>query len=182
MGNERQPLPLKPRTSGDTTGEVREVLTTLEKIGNPKLILRTIANSETAFAPFVRLTGRLLRSEHLPRTVQEVVILHMAARRGTRYEMLEHLVMARSSGVPEAKLDAIVRDSGAVDRALFSEDELLAVELADQVLQESRIDLTLWERGVAVWGEAGGVDLILSVATWGAMVPTVVEALGLHEL
>lgn len=179
---ERPRLPLPPRSSADTTGEVRETLATLESLDNRKLILRTLANSDTAFQPFVRFTGRLLRGEHLPRTVQEIVILHMGVRRGTRYEVLEHLVMARDSGVPEEQLDAIVRDGGAVDAELFDDPELLAVRFADEILDSRRVDPALWERVVELWGDAGGLDLILTVATWGALIPTVIESIGLTEL
>lgn len=176
------PLPLTPRTSADTTGEVSEALKILEGIGNPKLILRTLANSETAFRPFVRLCGQLMRSEHFPRPVQEVVILHLALRSGTNYELQEHLPMARGAGVPEEHIQALLRDNGAVDTGVFGEPELLAVEFADTLLRERRIDLSLWDRVLAHWGEAGGIDLILTVGTWGALVPTVIDALGLHDL
>lgn len=176
------PLPLTPRTSADTTGEVREALTILEDIGSPKLILRTLANSETAFRPFVRLCGQLMRSTHFPRPVQEVVILHLAVCDGTHYELMEHLPMARSAGVPEEQIEALLRDAGAVDTDVFGEPELLAVEFADTLRRERRIDLPLWDRVVAHWGEAGGIDLILTVGTWGALVPTVVDALGLYDL
>lgn len=175
-------LPLVPRTSADTTGEVRESLMVLEEIGDPKLILRTLANSDTAFQPFVRFAGRLLRSEYLPRTVQEIVILHIAVRRGTRYELLEHLVMARAAGVSEFKIEAVQRDLGAVDGSVFDRDELLAVRFADDLLSTRRVNADVWSDVVGLWGDAGGVDLILSVATWGAMIPTIIEAFGLREL
>lgn len=179
---QRTPLPLRPRSSADTTGEVSESLKILEEIGNPKLILRTLANSETAFRPFVRLTGQLLRSTHLPRPVLEVLILHMALRTGTNYELEEHVPMARAAGVPEQQIEALLRDSGAVDGSVFGERELLAVEFADTLLTQRRIELPLWERVVAQWGEAGGIDLILAVGAWGALVPTVIDALGLYHL
>lgn len=184
MTTDRRPasLPLTPRTSADTTGEVRDALTILEDIGDPKLILRTLANSETAFRPFVRLCGQLMRSAHFPRPVQEVVILHLALRDGTHYELMEHLPMARGAGVPEEQIQALLRDEGAIDPDVFGEPELLAVEFADTLRRERRIELPLWERVVAHWGEAGGVDLILTVGTWGALVPTVIDALGLYDL
>lgn len=177
----RERLPLAARTSADTTGTVSEMLSTFEGLGKANLIIRLVANSETAFEPFVHFGGRLLRGAHLPREVQEVVILHVAARRGSRYVVLQHLDAARSSGVPQSKLDAIARDAGADDAGVFDPDDLLAVGLADQVASAGGVEPDLWRKVVARWGEAGGVDLILTVAYWGAMVPTIVDAFGLYD-
>lgn len=178
-GHER--LPLAPRSAADTTGTVSEMLSTFEGLGKANLIMRLLANSDTAFEPFVHFGGRLLRGAHLPRQVQEVVILHVAARRGSRYVVLQHLDVARTSGVSEPKLDAIIRDAGATDAAVFDHDELLAVAVADQVARAKGIDRQLWQRVVEAWGEAGGVDLILTAVHWGAMVPAIVDAFGLYD-
>src|ERR1700683_3070148 len=95
----RDPIvPLAPRTTEDTTGEVQRVLGKLDAGGWNKRILRIVANSETAFRPFVLLSTSLLSSRFLPRQVQEVVILYLANRRQVDYEWLEHVPMAMSAG------------------------------------------------------------------------------------
>lgn len=181
MTNARQRLPLSVRTAADTTGEVQELLTKFEQRGKVPLMVSLLANSDTALEPFTRLGVRLMGGEHLPRPVQEVVILHVAVRRGSHYELVQHLDIARSVGVPESKVEAVVRDSGAVNKTIFDDDDLLAVELADQVLESRHIDHTLWSRVVAMWGEAGGVDLILTVAFWGEMAATIIDSLGIYD-
>jgi alkylhydroperoxidase family enzyme len=176
---ERVGSPLAPRTAADTDGDVQRILTKLDAAGINKHIMRLLANCSTAFRPFTLLTTSLLSSVHYPRLDQEVVILHLAARRSTQYEWEEHVPMALESGVHQAQIDAIERDRGAIDTDQFTADQLLAVELADQLIDNARIRTETWSRAVDTWGTDGTMDLFMSVAVWGAFVPTVIEGLGL---
>lgn len=175
-------IPLRPRTAADTEGEVQRVLDKLDRAQINKKVVRILANSPTGFRPFVLLTTGLLSSPHLPRLDQEIVILHLAVRRGTQYEWAEHAPMAIEAGATAGQVEAIERDRGAVDRELFTDAQLLAVAVADEVVDERSLDPGTWDRAVAVWGEAGALDLLMSVAVWGAFVPTVLEGLGLVGL
>jgi 4-carboxymuconolactone decarboxylase len=175
-------IPLRPRTAADTEGEVQRVLEKLDRAGINKKVVRILANSPTGFRPFVLLTSGLLTSAHFPRLDQEIVILHLAARRGTPYEWAEHVPMGRESGVTEEQVAAIERNQGAVDRELFTDAQLLAVAVADEVIDERSLDPRTWSRAVGVWGEAGALDLLMSVAVWGAFVPTILDGLGVVSL
>ena len=171
--------PLGPRTAADTDGEVARVLQKLHDGGHNKHIIRILANSATGFRPFVLLTTRLLSSQHYPRLDQEVLILHLAARRATQYEWEEHVPMAIESGVTQDQCDAIERDGGAIDTKLFTPDQLFAVGFADQVIEQRQVDTTTWARAIESWGEEGALDLLMSIGVWGALIPTLIEALGL---
>lgn len=171
--------PLAPRTAADTDGDVQRILAKLDAAGINKHIMRLLANCNTAFRPFTLLTTSLLSSAHYPRLDQEVVILHLAARRSTQYEWEEHVPMALESGVHQTQIDAIERDRGAIDTDQFTVDQLLAVEFADQLIDNARIQAETWSRAIDTWGTDGAMDLFMSVAVWGAFVPTIIEGLGL---
>jgi 4-carboxymuconolactone decarboxylase len=173
---ERQRLPL--RTSADTEGDVQRVLSKIEATGQNLKILRALANSPSAFRPFVLLANGLLRSSPFPAVSREVVILHLAARRGTTYEWEEHVPMAATAGVTPAQVEALARLQ-PLGSELFSESDLLAVQIAEQVIDEHHLDDGLWEAAVGMWGAEAALDLLLTVGWWGAFVPTVIEALGL---
>lgn len=175
-----QPVPLPVRTAADTEGEVHRVLTKLDAAGAHQRLLRLLANSATGFRPFVLLTSGLLNSPRLPRTVQEVVILHLAARLGIAYEWWEHVPMAVSAGVPEELVERIWSGGGvSATDPVFGDGERVAVRFADRVLDGAGVGGELWDAAAALWGDEGALDLLMTVGVWGAMVPTVVTGLGL---
>jgi alkylhydroperoxidase family enzyme len=174
-------LPLPERTAADTEGDVARILGKLDAAGDNKRILRLLANAPTAFRPFALLTTGLLTSRWFPRPVQEVVILHMAARHQTQYEWEEHVPMGLSSGVRQEQVDAIARDRAAVDTSVFDHSELLAVAVADDVVDRGSPELEHWEQVVAEWGVEGAMDLLWTVCVWGALVPSMIGALGLRS-
>jgi alkylhydroperoxidase family enzyme len=175
-------LPLRQRTSADTTDDVQRVLGKLDASGVNKKIIRVLANSPTAFRPFVLLSTGLLTSQFFPRPVQEVVILHLAARQRTQYEWEEHVPMATESGVSAEKIEAVRRDGAARDEGVFNKDELLAVAVADEILDTESLDPALWADAAALWGDEGGLDLLWTVAVWGGLVPTLIKAIGLRSI
>src|SRR4051794_17112119 len=177
---------LEPRTSADTA-EVAELadasrtLAKLEATGSANFITRVLANSPNGFRPYVLMSNGLLNKAALPATVREVVILALAQRRGTRYEWWEHEDMSDAAGVSDAQRAAIAR--GRLDDAsLFSEEERFAMAVGLQLGQGHGIDDDDWGTARRWWGDAGALDLVLTVGWWGGFVPTVIEALRLDDL
>jgi hypothetical protein len=174
-------VPLPARSVDDTEAEVRRVLAKLDAAGARQRLLRVLANSATGFRPFVLLTSSLLSGPHLPRRIQEIVILHLAARHQVRYEWEEHVPMALAAGVPESLVLSIQRSRGVDDDPLFSAPELLAARFADQVLAGCPLGGQRWDAAVREWGTEGALDLLMTVAVWGALVPALVTGLGLRH-
>jgi alkylhydroperoxidase/carboxymuconolactone decarboxylase family protein YurZ len=174
-------VPLPRRSAHDTEGEVARVLAKLDAAGARMRLLRVLANSATGFRPFVLLTTGLLSSHHLPRRIQEIVILILAASQGVQYEWEEHVTMALAAGVPEDLVARIERHRGAIDDAGFSAEELLAVGFADDVLGGRTLTGDRWAAAVQAWGAEGALDLLMTVAVWGALVPTLITGLGLRH-
>jgi alkylhydroperoxidase family enzyme len=144
-------------------------------------LLRVLANSGTAFRPFVLLTSGLLSSRHLPRRIQEIVILHLAARQGVQYEWEEHVPMAQAAGVAEELVASIEANRGVGDYPAFTAEELLAVGFAEDVRGGASVAGERWDAAVAAWGVEGALDLLMTIGVWGALVPTVVTGLGLEH-
>ena len=175
---ERDPrLDLPLRTAADTEGDVSRVLGKLEGSGKDLRILRVLANSPGMFRPFVLMADALLRRSKLPAKEREVVIMHLAAQRGVPYEWAEHVPMAAEAGVSDEQLAAL--SSGTLDDlTLFSPTEQLSLraarEIADGALSEAR-----WNELNDAIGEGAALDLLLTVAWWGAFVPMIIETVGL---
>jgi 4-carboxymuconolactone decarboxylase len=174
-------VPLPRRSTDDTEGDVARVLSKLDAAGARMRLLRVLANSPTGFRPFVLLTSGLLSSQYLPRRTQEIVILSLAARQGCQYEWEEHLPMALAAGVSEDLVAVIDRQQEVGDDLGFSAEELLAVGFADDVLGGGILAGSRWNAAVRAWGAEGALDLLMTVAVWGALVPTIITGLGLRH-
>lgn len=173
-------IPVALLSSGDTDGEVSRVLAKLEATKNARKLYRVLANSPVLFRPFVLLTGGLVTNEELPPDVREVVVRHLAGRADVAYEWAEHVPISRSAGVSDEQRD-VIGAGGDLAAPLFSDEHRLAVRIADQIVHRPPIDPADWERAIEAWSVAGAMHLLLAVACWGALVPTIIEAVGLRE-
>ncbi len=174
-------LELPLRTSNDTTGDVQRVLRKLEEMGKCLKIHRILANSSATFRPFILLLSSLLLDAALPEQDREVVVLHLAARRGVNYEWDEHVPVSAEAGISDALREAL-RDGTLDHLSGFSNAQRLALEVADVIMSEQVLSKDLWKRASQTWGDEGALDLVLTVAWWGAFIPTIIEAIGLHSV
>jgi 4-carboxymuconolactone decarboxylase len=171
-------LEIPLRTSDDTTGDVQRVLAKLESRGQCLKVHRILANSSATFRPFILLLSSLLLDSSLPADDREVVILHLAARRGVKYEWDEHVPVSAKAGISDAHREAL--SDGTLNHLDgFSESQRLALEIAEVIVTDGGVAKDLWTTAKRTWGEEGALDLILSVAFWGGYMPTVIQAIGL---
>lgn len=168
------------RTVSDTTGEVQRLMKKLEASGNLLRVRRLLANSPSTFRPSLLLAAALMKDAPLPPKVRELMILHVAARRKVNYEWEEHVVISRRCGVTDDERKALA-EGNLHHLAVFSYVEALGLRVADTILTDGALPETMWEEAVALWGVEGALDLIIAVAFWGAYMPTIIEAIGLHS-
>jgi alkylhydroperoxidase family enzyme len=172
-------LDITPLRSEDADGEVARVLSKLEASGNNLKILRVLANGENVFRPFVLLSNALMNKSSLSAADREVVILHLAAQRDVPYEWKEHVPMSDAVGITEDQRKLIL--SGTIGADDFTPSQLLAVRAADEIISGRSLSEATWAQARDTWGQDGALDLVVSVAWWGAFVPTIIEAIGLQD-
>lgn len=175
----RKLIDLPTRTVQDTTGDVQKLLGRLEESGNALRVVRLLANSENAFKPFVLMSTALMAKATLPAPDREVVILHLAARRGTTYEWEEHVPMSATAGISDEQREVLLTGAPP-DGEFFTEAQVLAARIARVIVEEHHLPAEDWTAACGRWGSAGAMDLILTVAWWGAFIPTVIETFGLE--
>jgi alkylhydroperoxidase family enzyme len=149
----------------------------LEASGNDLDIVRLVANSPNVFRPFILFADALMTRATLPSDVREVVVMHLAARRQSNYEWKEHETISQRAGVTYEQLAAI--QSARYTADLFSEDQLLAVAIADELLAGAGLRSAAWINAIQHWQVEGALDLVFTVGWWGALVPLIIEALAL---
>ena len=174
----RLELPL--RSSADTDGEVRRVLSKLEAAGQDLKINRLLANSSATFRPYLLLASALMTKSALPPLERETVILHLAARRNVAYEWAEHVPMSKRAGVTERQREVLALGT-LRDELVFSSSQWLVLRATDEIMRTQTLAPASWDEVTAQWGVEGGLDLVLTIAFWGGYVPLIIEAVGLQS-
>jgi len=170
---ERVAVTIPLRTSENTSDEVKRVLTKLEATSNNLAIYRIVANSDTAFRPFVLLSDALLNRGKLPPTIREAVILHLAATRGVAYEWEQHEVIARNVGLSGYIIDELARSEP--DPNITGVEIAQAVKIAGHLVEGCMSDRE-WAWACDAWGPDVAFELVLVVGLWGGLVPILLDA------
>ncbi len=101
--------------------------------------------------------GEALRyGGRLDARVRELAICLAARAVGNQFEWVMHAPLARAAGVAAAAIDAV--GAGARPEGLAA-DEQAACDFATELLQRHGVCDATWARAVAVFGEAGVVEL-----------------------
>jgi 4-carboxymuconolactone decarboxylase len=106
--------------------------------------------------------GNLLDRGSLSRRERELVILRTCAQCGAEYEWGVHVAFfARNVGLGDTQVRATVR--GEESDPVWSEQDALLIQLADQLSETSRISDGVWEQLVQHWSAAQILELIAIV-------------------
>ena len=99
----------------------------------------------------------------LNKRVHEVVILTVGAAWNSPYEMYTHSAVARTVGIPEAAIQALVA-GGSSDP--LAPQEQLAHRFAPQLTIERRVEASLYREAESTFGRTGLVDLVYLVGMY----------------
>jgi 4-carboxymuconolactone decarboxylase len=138
----------------------------------PVNLYRVLANQPDVLAAWMDFARALRERCKLPRDLRELVIVHLGQVFGSEYEVVHHQAMARAAGVPEAKLQALVRWREA---EVFSSAERAALAYAEGILDGEVADAVAAE--AARWYSPSELVELAVTAGFYTMVPRVLEAL-----
>ena len=126
---------------------------------------------------FARLGSSLIRHTKLDSRLRELLILHLSVELGASYEWFEHEPVAREAGVSEAELDA--PRAGQLTDAAFDDRDRAVLGFGVAVV-EQRVDDDTWAAMLEYLDVEELTDLVVAACWWGAMVPRLVDALGIE--
>jgi 4-carboxymuconolactone decarboxylase len=88
-------------------------------------VFRLLANAPHVFPAWTQMVDELFDSPTFSRRMREVVILRVAHLQGSRYELGQHVGIARAAGLTEQQINAII-DAGdlAAAQAVFGDEAL----------------------------------------------------------
>jgi AhpD family alkylhydroperoxidase len=152
------------RRPEDMTDRAREL--TLER-GNLN-VYRVLANAEKVY-PGWMLAGRAaLTSPVLPRRLRELVVLRTAYLMDCPYELGQHNDIARTAGLTEGEIKAVVSDSGW-QTAGFDAVELAVLHLASELLTERGVSAQLLDQVHTQLGSEATVEVLMIIGRYAGL-------------
>jgi 4-carboxymuconolactone decarboxylase len=106
------------------------------------------------------VTKAMTRFKHLPERLRQIVILVVGCRFKAKYEIYAHTVVAKSAGVTDDQVQAIL--AGRRPRDL-SDSEDLAYVAVTALLQGGVLTSPIYEKALASFGQHGLNELIYLV-------------------
>src|SRR3954452_5854022 len=104
----------------------------------PLNIFRMLAHAETAFRPYLRFGGAVLRDLQLDPLLRELAILRTAQLIEARYEWVQHVPIAQAVGMDDAQLAALEADD--VDAEAFDAAQRAVLGVTSALAGEPRPD------------------------------------------
>jgi 4-carboxymuconolactone decarboxylase len=128
-------------------------------------VFRVLANAPHVFVGWTQMVDELFDSPTFSLRTREVVILRVAHLQGSRYELSQHTGIARSAGLTEQQINAIL-DDGDLDAADFSHTERIVLDLVTELCTTHRLTDDSFATGHAALGDEALTELLMLVSCY----------------
>lgn len=128
-------------------------------------VFRLIANAPNVFVGWAQMVDELFDSPTFSLRMREVVILRVAHLQGARYELGQHIGIARGAGLTEQHINAIV-DTGDVDTAGFSRTERVVLDLVTELCGTHHLTDYSFAAARAALGDEALTELLMLVSCY----------------
>jgi 4-carboxymuconolactone decarboxylase len=128
-------------------------------------VFRLLANAPHVFVGWSQMVDELFDSPTFSLRMREVVILRVAHLLGSRYELSQHVGIARGAGLTEPQINAIL-DTGDLDTAGFSRTERVALDLVTELCGTHRLTDDSFAAARAALGDEALTELLMLVSCY----------------
>lgn len=128
-------------------------------------VFRLLANAPQVFVGWTHMVDELFASPTFSPRMREVVILRVAHLQGSRYELAQHVGIARTAGLTEQQIDAI-RENGDFDAANFSRTERTALVITTELCTTHRLRDDSFAAAHAAFGDEALTELLMIVSCY----------------
>jgi 4-carboxymuconolactone decarboxylase len=128
-------------------------------------VFRLLANAPNVFNGWTQMVDELFDSPTFSRRMREVVILRVAHLQGSRYELGQHVGIARTAGMTEQQINAII-DAGDRDEADFSATEHTALDVTTELCTTHRLRDDTFAAAQAAFGDEGLPELLMIISCY----------------
>ncbi len=133
--------------------------------GRPKALnaLGTLANHPELCRAYHAFNGHILYNTTLSPRQRELLVLRVAALRGSEYEWAQHVVLGRDVGLSAAEIDRVAEGPGASG---WSSLEGAVVRAADELVADARIGEETWAALAEELDVQQLMDLVFTVGAY----------------
>lgn len=144
-------------------------------------LYQALLNSAPIASGWEKFLTAVRKHTSVPPALRELVILRIAVLNRAQFEFDEHVLHGRVAGISDAKMEAVKRVPLAVSADVFTDDDRLALELADAMTRDVEVPDALMNRVAARFDARGVLELVATVAAYN-MVSRLLVALRIqHE-
>ena len=128
-------------------------------------VFRLLANAPQVFAGWTQMVDELFESATFSPRMREVVILRVAHLQGSRYELGQHIGIARNAGLTDQQINAIL-DDGDLAAAGFSATERTALDVTTELCSTHRLRDDTFAAAQAVFGDEALTELLMVISCY----------------
>jgi 4-carboxymuconolactone decarboxylase len=128
-------------------------------------LFRLLANAPAVFVGWTQMVDEMFDSPTFSLRMRELVILRVAHLQGSRYELSQHVGLARTAGLTEPEINAIV-DTGDLDAAGFSRTERFVLDLVTELCSTYRVRDDTFAAARAALGDEALTELLMIVSCY----------------
>ncbi len=135
----------------------------------PPRVFTTIGRNHAVFWGWLHFAGKLMPRGRLPRVDTELVILRVAAVRGSDYEFNHHQLLGRRAGLSDHDIERVRLGSSA---AGWTDRQSLLLRVTESLLEHRDLDDALWAELTAVEDERTTIELVMLVGHYDMLATT----------
>jgi 4-carboxymuconolactone decarboxylase len=128
-------------------------------------LFRLLANAPAVFVGWTHMVDEMFDSPTFTARMRELIILRVAHLQGSPYELRQHLELARSAGLTEARINAIV-DIGDLDAAGFNRTERAVLDLVTELCTTHQLCDDTFAAAHAALGDEAVTELLMIVSCY----------------
>jgi 4-carboxymuconolactone decarboxylase len=128
-------------------------------------VFRLLANVPHVFVGWTQMLDELFDSPTFSLRMREVVILRVAHLQGSRYELAQHVGIARGAGLTEQQINAII-DTDDLDGAGFSRTERAVLDVVTELCGTHRLADDSFAAARAALGDEALTELLMLVSCY----------------
>jgi 4-carboxymuconolactone decarboxylase len=128
-------------------------------------VFRLLANAPNVFGGWAQMVDELFDSPTFTLRMREVVILRVAHLQGSRYEVSQHVGIARTAGLTEQQINAI-RDTADLDAAGFSATERTALDVTTELCSTHKLRDDTFTAAQDLFGDEAFTELLMIISCY----------------
>ncbi|WP_068160740.1 carboxymuconolactone decarboxylase family protein [Rhodococcus phenolicus] len=129
-------------------------------------LLGTLARYPELTQSFLTFNSHLLRGTSLSPRQRELLVLRVAAHRGSDYEWAQHVLLARRAGLTDTEIALVADDPGAEQ---FSPSERSMLAAVDELLDDGTIGAQTWTALSTELDDQQLMDLVFTVGAYSML-------------